>query len=292
MDEPRHTLLVGPEPLRRHFREGSGHLVVDAAEEDPASALLSAGLFTSSVRIVRAEETGAADVERLAHALGTTPLTVTIEAEKLHPANEKKLSAVCRIVKLSLGTNAGRIIRDIAGRLGLDPGEQAVDELIERLSHDPGRLVGTLEALAAGGYVRPNVAQVRLLAGSSREEGLPWHLLDDLDGKANAASETLPRLEAIPTIAFLAKRVRIATFASEHPDRDRVDAVTLLGEISEGAWRQGRKLAERLGAERCRALLPVLADADTRAKRGQAEAALRLAAGAYRLAVITGRGHS
>lgn len=287
MGTRRHTLLIGPEPLRRHLREpGPSPLLVDAADEDPSGAVRSAGLFTTSVRVVRGEELDAEATTRLAEAVAVSSLPVTIEAEKMHPANEKKLSAECTVRKLSLGSNGRNLVRDIAARLGVELAGEAADEILERLGHDPGRLVGALEALSAGGYARPGAAQIRLLSGSSRSEGLPWALLDELEKSSERAAETIKRLEAIPTIAFMAKRVRVAAFTVEHPETPREQAAETLGEISEGAWRQARRLGERIGRARCHRLLPVLAEADTHAKRGKADAALRLAVGAYRLALL------
>jgi len=287
----RHLLLVGPEPLRRHLggARRPGELIIDAAETSPAAAVRNAGLFTSALRIRRIEELAQSEVATLGRALEETALDVVVEAEKLAAAAERELKTSCAVRKLGLGrAGGGDIVREIAAALGLDLAPTVQAELADRLAHDPGRLVGTLEALAAGGYRRPSSEQVRLLAGSSREDGLPWTLLDELEAGRIAAADTLGRLEPIPTIAFLTKRVRLAALSTENPDLPHGEVMALAGETTEGAWRQAQRLGTRLGAANCRDLLVRLAAADVLAKRGRGPAALALAAGRLRLAVLRG----
>lgn len=284
VDRRTHLLLVGAEPLRRHLRADGAHLLVDASEEDPVAAVRGAGLFTDSVRVTRAESLDVAGAERLVEALKTSTLPVSIEAEKLNVAVERRLAAVCAVTKVSLETKGRETVTRIAERLGVRLAPDVVNELLERLTHDPGRLVGALEALAAGGFREPNAAHVRLLSGSSRAEGLPWRLLDDIE-RGEVDPDFFSRLEAIPTIAFLAKRVRLAAYSTENPGIAQGAIHDSFGNVSESAWRQARRLGATLGAERCRALVEVLAAADVHAKRGRGEAALALVGGSLRAAL-------
>jgi len=280
-----HLLLVGAEPLRRHLRPEGAHLLVDAVEDDPVAGVRGAGLFTTSVRVTRVEALDVAASERLVAALRNSTLPVHLEAEKLNVAVEKRLAAVCEVSKLSLESRGKETVARIAEQLGLRLEGDVVGALLERLGHDPGRLVGTLEALAAGGFREPTSAQVRLLAGSSRAEGLPWSLLDDIE-RGEVTPDLLERLEAIPTIAFLAKRVRLATYSVENPDREHGEVHESFGNVSESAWRQARRLGTNLGVTRCRALLETLAAAEVHAKRGRGDAALALAGGSLRVAML------
>lgn len=280
-----HLLLVGAEPLRRHLRPHGEHLVVDAAEDDPVAGVRGAGLFTTSVRLTRIETIDVAGAERLVDALKGSTLPVFLEAEKLNVAVEKRLAAVCEVTKLSLESRGKETLSRIAERLGVRLAPEVTGMLLERLGHDPGRLVGTLEALSAGGFNEPSVAQVRLLAGSSRAEGLPWRLLDDIE-RGEVDPDVIGRLEAIPTIAFLAKRVRLATHSVENPGIEHGAVHDSFGNVSESAWRQAKRLGTTLGIDRCRMLLEKLAAADVHAKRGRGEAALALAGGSLRAALI------
>lgn len=286
MQGTRHLLLVGPEPLRRHLRGRGEHLLVDANEDDPVAGVRGAGLFTSSVRVVHGEVLDAAGAQRLADAISGSPFPVLVEAEKLHAAAEKRFAAVCDVVKLSLEKDGRQTITRIASALSLELEASVTSLLLERLSHDPGRLVGVLEALASGGFTRPSAAQVKLLAGSSRAEGLPWHLLDALE-QGRAVDDVVERLDPIPSIAFLAKRIRLVAHMLENPGLGREDVHESFGNVSENAWRQTRRLGERLGRERCSELLGVLAAADVHAKRGRGRAALVWASGAVRAALLT-----
>ena len=284
---PVHRLLVGPEPLRRHLRGERDHLLVDAAEDDPAQAVLGAGLFTSSVRIVRAETLDVQGAERLARALDAVALPVLIEAEKLSVAVEKRLAAACVVTKLSLERDGRKTLAKLAERLGLRLEHGVESLLLEQLGHDPGRLVGTLEALAAGGFDRPSAAQVRLLAGSSRAESLPWTLLERIETGADVG-DLLERLDPIPAIAFLSKRVRLAAHAAENPGMKRENVQPSFGNVSESAWRQAKRLANLIDERRRGTLIEQLAAADVHAKRGRGRAALALAAGAVRHAIAAG----
>jgi hypothetical protein len=117
------------------------------------------------------------------------------------------------------------------------------------------------------------------MAGSSSQAGLPWTLLEQIERGDLRMVETLDRLEAIPTLAFLAKRVQLAAMSVEEPSPSLDDVSVVFGETSEGAWRQASRLGRRLGPERCYALLETLARADVMAKRGHGPSALTLVTG-------------
>lgn len=288
MPEKPHLLLVGAEPLRRHLRTAGNHLLIDAFEEDPVNGVLGAGLFTTSIRISRMEALDVAGATRLVEALKVSTLTVFMEAEKLNVAVEKRLAVVCDVTKLSLDSRGKETIVRIAEKLGVHLEPPVTGVLLERLAHDPGRLVGTLEALSAGGFREPSVAQIRLLAGSSRSEGLPWLLLDNIE-RGEVDLEFLDRLEAIPTIAFLAKRVRLATHSIENPGMAHGQVHASFGNVSESAWRQAKRMGGVLGPEQCRLVLETLAAADVHAKRGRGKAALALAGGSIRAAFLASK---
>lgn len=280
-DLVKHILIVGPEPLRRHVSARQrGELVIDCSEESAATAVRGAGLFGGQIRVVRAETLTDETAKDLAGAILTSPFSVTVEADKLTAKPERHLTTVCELHKPTLSGAAGRsTVRLIAGALALELAEDAERTLLERVGHDPGRLVSILEALAAGGYRSPTRAHIEVMAGSSSQIGLPWTLLDQIERRDPRMVETLERLEAIPTLAFLAKRFQLAAMSAEEPAPTLADVSIVFGETSEGAWRQAVKLGRRLGPRRCGSLLETLARADVMAKRGHGPAALTLAVG-------------
>lgn len=287
-DLVKHTLIVGPEPLRRHVRARQpGELVIDCSEEDAATAVRGGGLFGGQIRVIRGETLTDETAKDLAGAILTSPFSVTVEADKLTVKPERHLTAVCKLYKPTLSGVAGRsTVQLIAGALALEIAEDAERTLLERVGHDPGRLVSILEALAAGGYVTPTRAHIEVLAGSSSQVGLPWTLLDQIERRDPRVVETLERLEAIPTLAFLAKRFQLAAMSAEEPTPTLADVISVFGETSDGAWRQAVKLGRRLGFGRCGSILEMLARADVMAKRGQGPAALTLAVGHIAQALI------
>jgi hypothetical protein len=282
-----HLLVIGPAPLRRHLIDSAPtDLVIDCNDGDVATAVRNAGLFTTRIRVVRGEALNDETAQQLALAIRDSALAVTVEADKLTARPERHLAAVCTVKKLSLGGAAGRsTVGTIAQRLGLTLGRETLDVLLERTSHDSGRLIGILDALAAGGYTSPTPAQIMLLAGTSRDTGLPWTLLDQIEGGDPRMIETLERLEPIPTLAFLAKRIQLAALSTEPTPPSLDEVVDAFGDTSDGAWRQATRLGRRLGDRRCRQLLGTLARSDEMAKRGHGDAALMLAAGHLALAL-------
>lgn len=271
-------LWVGSEPLRRHSsKPGEGARRVDAALEASVESIRTPGLFATGLHLVGLENADEKRCEEISEALLASGEPVTGEAEKLTKNQEKHLREVFTVKKLTVKTST----RSIASELGVALTGETETLLTERLGHDPGRLIGVLEALAAGGFTTPTGKQVLLLAGTSKEDGMPWHLLDMLENGRDA-TELLGALEAIPTIAFLAKRTAIALFAAENPDCDLQSAEEVFGEISDGAWRGAKRIATRLGPADTSRLLEHLVIADTWAKRSHPREALVYAAGQTR----------
>lgn len=277
-------LWVGPEPLRRHLIAKSDRArCIDASGTDAIDEINTRGMFTNSTHLIGLSDCDEKRCKEISEAVSNSGEPTTGEADKLGKSQERALQQAFTITKLS----ARGSIREIAGRLDIRLDSESERTLAERLGHDPGRLVGVLEALAAGGYTQPNGKQVALLAGSSQEEGMPWHLLDTLE-KGKDPDELLDTLEAIPTIAFLAKRAMLTLYAAENPDHGIEEATDALGDTSEGAWNGARRMAGRLGAENARLLVAKLLEADTWAKRGRPREALMLASGHTRK-LLTGR---
>lgn len=275
MQSSVNTLWVGPEPLRRHLIVKSDQArSIDASGTDAVDEINTRGLFTSSTHLTGLSDCDEKRCKEISEAVVNSGEPTTGEADKLGKAQERALQQAFTITKLS----ARGSTNEIAGRLGIHLDSESERMLADRLGHDPGRLVGVLEALAAGGYTQPSAKQVALLAGSSQEEGMPWHLLDTLE-KGKDPGELLDTLEAIPTIAFLAKRAMLTLYAAENPTHDMEQAADALGDTSEGAWRGARRMAGRLGAENARLLVAKLLEADTWAKRGRPREALMLASG-------------
>jgi len=269
------TIWVGPEPLRRHLIErGAATRVIDVTGNAPVEQIKTRGFFTDSTHLTGIAECDEKRCKEISEAVKASQERTSGEADKLGKAQERALAETFVIVKLTTRGSA----RKIAEKLGVNLDNETERTLTDLLSHDPGRLVGTLEALAAGGYTAPSSKQISLLAGSAREEGAPWHLLDLLE-KGRPAEELLGTLEAIPTIAFLAKRAMLALYAAEHPDHGIEEATQTLGETSDGAWRGARRMAGKLGPENARLLVRKLLEADIWAKRGKPREALLLAAG-------------
>ncbi len=269
------TIWVGPEPLRRHLVERSEHArIIDTGAPDAVEAIRTPGLFHPGLHLTGLENAEEARCKAIADATLQSGEPTSGEAEKLTKAQERALERNFTITRLTGRTAAGLI----AERLGLTLDKTTERALLDRLEHDPGRLVGVLEALGAGGFRTPTEKQILLLAGSSKEEGMPWHLLDLLE-KGQNPQELLETLEAIPTIAFLAKRTLITLYAAENPDHTQAEAAETLGEISDGAWRGAKRLATRIGRSGAAELLERLVVADTWAKRSRPREALVYAAG-------------
>jgi hypothetical protein len=275
------VVLVGPEPFRRHLvtRTGTAR-ELEATDPGLVESVATPGLFTSGSHVTGLENLAEAATRELVDAVRRSGEPFSGEAEKLSAKQEKALAEIATVRKLA-ATKSAETVRAVAAALGLQLGAETMRELLERTGHDPGRLVGTLEALRSGGYTTPTAAQVRLLSGTSRESSLPWTLLDRIEN-GGATAPLLETLEAIPTIAFLAKRVTTALWVAEHPQSTLEETVETLGETTEAAHRGAKKLAQRLGIDGCAEAARRLAVADTLAKRGHPREALLYATGHLR----------
>jgi hypothetical protein len=282
------TIWVGPEPLRRHFTEArDAVLVIDCGEPEPDRRIAGAGLFAKPFSLRGLEQADEKTTSRIVGALKAAGQPFSGQADKLSAKQEKAFDGCALVKKLSIhGTPGRRLLADIATRIGvrLEPGVLQV--LHERAGHDPGRAVSVLEALRAGGYQQPTAAQIERLIGTSREHGLPWTLLSQLEnGDISGLRRTLETAEAIPTIAFLAKRLTTAALVGEDPDLDAGTLSDIVGDTSDAALSHARKLAARLGQETCALLSASLLEADVHAKRSRGPEALALAVGHLRLAL-------
>jgi hypothetical protein len=285
--EPMHIALLGPEPLRRRLTvSGEGELRVNCGEEDAACSVRNAGLFSRSIRVSGCEVLTEREAGELVEAIATSALPVIVVGDKFPTKALAQLEKVARVRKLALRSNGVKLLHDIAHQCGVTLSGECASYLIARLAHDPGRLVGIIEVLGRAGISEPSVAQLRVMAGSSREDGLPWILLEEIARGDSKARETILRSEAIPTIAFLAKRITIAAISIEQAEPNTSEARELVGDISDSAWTQSSKLGRKLGRDSCYSLLRTMARADRLAKRGEPQAALALVCGSIRLHLL------
>jgi hypothetical protein len=293
----RGQIWVGAEPLRRHHVRSAlsgDELNVDCAGPDGAVAALQAvrggGLFTSAVRLLNLDALSVPELTGVAAAVEAGGGPVIAECEKLGAPAKRALAHTFDVHQVSIGRAAGRrTLQDIARLLGLQLNGPCADLIAGRCEGDPGRAVGTLEALAAGGFQEPIRAQVELLLGTAGSPGMPWTLLEHLErGRTEHVAELIGQVEAIPALGFLSKRVLVAMLTAEDPDLSDEELDSILGGVTTAASAGARRLGRRVGVTGCRRLLTVLAEADVYAKRGHPDAAMLLAVGHLALEMSPG----
>lgn len=295
----RSQVWVGAEPLRRHHVRAAlngDELSVDCAGSEGFDRVLVAlnggGLFTTRVRIVNLDALGGTELAKVAAAVGEGAGPVVAECDKLGAPAKRALAGVFDVQQVSLGRGSvGRnTIEKIGKLLGLRLVGPVADMLVERSEGEPGRAVGILEALAAGGFEKPSLSQVQMLLGTSGSPGMPWALLEHIErGQAGLVADLIGQVEVIPALGFLSKRVLAAAMIAEDPDLSDQDLDDLLGGMGVSAANAARRLGNRVGAHGCRRLVAVLAQADLFAKRGQPEAAMLLVVGHLSLELSAAR---
>jgi hypothetical protein len=282
-------IYVGIEPLRRVFMPAmlENQTLVDCSQEDWIDAASNLGLFQTTLHLINMEHLDEAQIRTASKLLATSPLN-TGQAEKLLAKPEKILSACTTIKSITLKRNDLNIKlwQQVGSALGINLNVTAATELSNKLNSDPARAVGVLSALAAGKYLQPTVGQVKMLSGSTSDIGLPWTLLAHLENhRFQDAKDLITQVEAIPTIAFIAKRLYTAMLLSEKTNITQLELTALLGDVSPYVQKQANTLAKRMGHAPLCEILNVAATADKLAKRSQPAAGLALLVGRLTLAL-------
>lgn len=204
---------------RAQLRNGAGgaelsverfDLTVDGGDQLVAAASMFS-LF-GGPRLLDADPLSAmtaANAERLAAAI-REDVTVVLHGPNAPTAALRK--ALAGAVHESLSVPGPR---DAAGRVTQAAAEHSVTLDLEThafltaLAPSNWALVrGALSELAALGRMAPSMADVRALTGTASAPATPWVLSDKLEaGDLLGALDVADHLEAIPTVAYLAKRI-------------------------------------------------------------------------------------
>jgi DNA polymerase-3 subunit delta len=255
--------------------------LVDAAQTPP---------FLTSTRVVVGRHLGmfgtkdavAPLVDYLADPLDTTALVLVWErppkAGARLPAVPRSLGdAVLRAGGQVIDTNVaerGRKdwIADHVAESGLKLDRSAQDLLSDRLSGDPGRLRGVLEALVStfGATARLNADDVAPYLGEAADVQ-PWDLTDAIDaGDITLALERLHRMtnaggrHPLQVMAVLHNHYARLLRLDGSGVRGEKEAAELLGMKGRSTFAAKKALQQsrRLGSDRLRAFVALLAQAD------------------------------
>ena len=248
---------LGVEPERISCGDSPGAL---------ADAIASPSLFGGS-RSVVVDLEGITDheIDRIAAAASLAEATVIGYGSDVSAGVRKRLSVFATVTSHAIprAKDAGEHIAALGSVFGLDLDRASIDELTRRCGHDLDRASSVLRALAAGGYHRPTPPQIRMLAGTSEADGVPWDVTDALEqGDLAAAMGASRRCEPIAVIAYLASKAVEAARVCEHPS---TPASELLG-VTPWQAKKAEGLARRLGSDGARVLVMALARADREVK--------------------------
>lgn len=292
----RHQVLVGPEPLRRHL---VARILADAPEpvtridaaERPDELIgmlqTAGGLFgAGTILVSNLADLSAADLKKVASLLDGAVSQVVATSDSLTAASEKVIGKAATVEKIP--TSRGRALagtyQRIAGALGLQLSPANAARLESHTGTEYGRAVAVLTCVHAMGSDTVTDKHIDALAGRVDEPGMPWTLMDALErGDVARATDELKRVEAIPTLAYLAKRWTTAALLAEGSSPE--EASVVVGNLSDSAVAQARRLGTKTTVGGRNHVISVLANADRHAKSGNPAAGLALAAAAIRLAL-------
>lgn len=265
--------------LRQYLGQFATTQVIDAETDTDAALSLSPPLFPGThihVRNVHAL-TDAQLREFAGRAAGTE---VSAEAAKLTAAARRIAAKHLAVVENApkKGAETTKALDGLARELGVNLSSGAKHALTQRNSTE--RAYNILRALASAGINNPDERLIASLSSQEKDPSVPWALTAAIDKRdTGALLSELQRAEAIPVIAYFAKRAIVACLAGEGADAATISA-TVPG-LTDAALRDGVALARRSSPERLAALASCLAEADVQARTGNPQEALTVSVAAW-----------
>ena len=283
-------LFVGMGPLheasvRHYLGQFTSVQVIDAETDTDAALALSPPLFPGThVHVRNVHSLTDAQLREFAERAGGTE--VSAEAAKLTAAARRIVTKHLTVMDNApkKGAETTKALDSLASELGVSLSSEVKRTLTHRNSTE--RAYNILRALASAGINNPDERLVTSLSSQEKDPSVPWTLTAAIDKRdSSALLSELQRAEAIPIIAYFAKRAIVACLASEGADTATISA-TVPG-LTEAALRDGAALARRSSPEQLRVLASYLAEADVHARTGNPQEALTLSVAAWTSATST-----
>ncbi len=261
---------------------GTTTLRIDASQAADIDRLLAAAcqddLF-STEHIIKVDHVEKVPVDA-AEALAASVKAVVIVG-KSHGTFTKKLERAFGETITVTKHNApkGKSLTTEIKALGADAGIKlsapAVAELQARCANDLLRVRSICQQLSAAGFMDPNPAQIKVLAGTSEAAPAPWDVTDALEAG---------RIPQMLALAAASTPVPTAMWVADH--------VLFLARISENGWNADQAAdglgihkfrasnlaasARRYGPERCRAAAVAATELDRASKSADPAAKVAL----------------
>jgi DNA polymerase III delta subunit len=260
---------------------------IDAAIEPVAEVLnmlLSNSLFATSrvVQIDNIDKIHARQLELVAAAIFDSGHDVIATCRALNAGQRKAITKTDTIDSESGSNTLPEIIEfpaldgrrgiwsiDMLARsAGITLTRQVKQRLLERVAHDPARLLSVLELCRIGSVTNPTVKQIEVLCGTAAAPGVPWNLGDhvergDLPGAIRACTDAVP----LATLAYLGNRYQQALRLLETGASNAVEAGTAAGVKNLASVERLFNLARRVGRKGLEDVIAIIADGDLTIKQ-------------------------
>lgn len=239
--------------LRRHLPGAHRFQLGGTADASDRARLLDAahgGLFAAPAPLVVEADAGVRLDVALLGELAATPATVVLNCGRT-PAGSTGFERL----RLSGPGDSARAWQDLAGTLGVTLDRAAADFLRRSCRDDTARGLGVLDLCELGRIHQPTTRQLQALLVSSPDTAAPWLIGDRIEAGRPDAVELCEQTEPLALHAYLARRWSRALQLCEggQPGDTRDQRLVEVG--------------RRLGADRLRRALVVLASGDLLVKQ-------------------------
>jgi DNA polymerase III delta subunit len=301
------TVLVGDETIcarqvQNRLLTHRGTIIdrLDAATitfAEILNAILSNSLFATSrvVHVDNLDKLQAQQIEQFANAVLDSGHVVYATSRTLNAAQRKALTVTFNAANPPTSTStagsasesgSASVTLDIIefpaidGRRGHETLATLADSyrvelsrpvqqrLLERVAHDPARLLSILDQCRIGAVRKPTINQIDVLCGSASAAGVPWDLGDrlergDLPGAIRACADAIP----LATLAYLGNRYQQALRLLETGAHNASDAASVTEMKNAASAERLFRLAKRVGHKNLEMAVTALADGDLLVKQ-------------------------
>ena len=240
------------------------------------SVILAQSLFSPAQVIVidQFDKLSVAQIETVSVAASDTEHTIYVIAKTLTAPQRKAVTAALgerfRTREFSAldGKRGGETLEMLAENAGVTLSRQVRQLLIERVGHDPARLLSVLEQCSIGNFTTPSSAQINLLCGTANAAGVPWDLSDSLErGDAAGAMAACSDAAPLATLAYLGNRYLQVMRIIEAGCKTTEEAVKASGAKSPATAERLMNLGRRIGREPLSEIITAIAEGDMLAKQ-------------------------
>lgn len=251
--------------------DASAHAVADIV-----AVLLNQPLFSPAHQVVidQIDKLTSSNLATVAAAAADSAHHVYATAKSLNAQQKRTLTDTLgdRLTIQDLpslnGKRGHETVELLAVNAGVTLTRPVRQHLLDRVAHDPARLLSVIEQCRIGAISSPSVKQIDMLCGTADPAGVPWDLSDLLErGDVAGALDSCVNAVPLATLAYLGNRYQQMMRILEAGATTADAAADAAGSKSPAAAERLLRVARRLGPERLAAIIDDIANGDLLVKQ-------------------------